>query len=75
MNEGHIAIIVSILVGFVAILRFLWAILDSIRHVEKKIDIYSVEHEMLMYWYAEEHNVPLQSLPTRSRLKTEGGDD
>jgi len=73
--EGHIAIIISIVAGFLAILKFLGAILDTVRHVEKKIDIYSVEHEILMHWYAEEHNVPLQSLPTRSRLKTEGGDD
>ena len=63
--EGHIAIIISIVAGFLAILRFLYAILETIRTVEKKLDVYSIEHEILIAWFQKEN--PEAILPTRIR--------
>ena len=63
MNEGHLAI----LVGLVPILGMLWGIMIFIRRLEKKLDFYTVEHEILIQWYLKENGKHIEDLPTRSR--------
>ena len=66
MNEGHILIAISVVTGFIAVLGFLRRVITTLRHMERKLDFWAIEHEMLVSWYCKQNNIEIKSLPTRS---------
>ena len=59
MTIFQIGLIAEIATGFFGVLAY-------IRLMEKKLDFYLIEHEMLMRDYAVRMNIPMRELPTRT---------
>ncbi len=60
MTIAEAGTILTLVLGFLSILGYF-------RRIEKKMDFYLIEHEMLMADYAARIGVQLHQLPTRTR--------
>ena len=53
----------------VTALHYMALMVQGLRGMEKKFDLFLVEHEMLMSDYAKQRNMSVSDLPTRSVKK------
>ena len=59
----------TITIGDMAmVLTVLFGLLGTIRKVEKILDFFKVEHELLINDYCHRHNIRPHELPTRSGI-------
>ena len=59
------AIIIGLFMNVGILIGGLLQLRSSAKRLEHIIDRFSVEHEIIMHWYAESKNITLDDLPTR----------
>jgi FtsH-binding integral membrane protein len=65
MNGPSITIDLGLMIGVIGVLVFLGKILIALWSLQRTLETFMVEHNMLMFDYAERKEIKLADLPTR----------